>query len=85
MEIQDPRKKFSRENKKEKSSIQQFIYKRCSLMTSLLKNIQAGMVSLKTSKVPAFENQESNIDSLFWHETGDAAVTAVTNAYVWNK
>lgn len=54
-------------------------------MTSLLKNIQAGMVSLKTSKVPAFENQESNIDSLFWHETCDAAVTAVTNAYVWNK
>jgi hypothetical protein len=55
-------------------------------MTSLLKNIQAGMVSLKTSKVPAtLENQVSKTESLGRQEVCDAAATAAMNANVWGQ
>jgi hypothetical protein len=52
-------------------------------MTSLLKNIQAGMVSLKTSKVLVIlENQVSKTVSLVGQEVFVAAATAAMNAYV---
>jgi hypothetical protein len=55
-------------------------------MTSLLKNIQAGIVSLKTSKVPAnLENQVSKTVSLGGQEVCDAVATAAMNAYVWGQ
>jgi hypothetical protein len=55
-------------------------------MTSLLKNIQAGMVSLKTSNVPAtLENQVSNTESLGRQEVCAAVATAAMNANVWGQ